>query len=63
VDRPTVADVVGGTPQHPMRQRGAVAPIGGAFHTVRCLRFSAEQAALAPVGIAPRGGKPQRQHE
>jgi hypothetical protein len=63
VDQRTVADVVGATPQHPTRQRGAVAPISGAFHTVRCLRFSAVQAAMAPVGIAPRGGKPQRQHE
>jgi hypothetical protein len=47
----------------PTRERKAVAPIGRAPHTVCCLRPAAVQTALVPAGIAPRGGKPQRQYE
>jgi hypothetical protein len=45
------------------RESEAVAPIGGAPHTVCCLRLSAVPAALVRAGIAPRGGRPQHQYE
>jgi hypothetical protein len=47
----------------PQREREAVAPMGGAPHTVCCPHLSAAQAALVQAGIASRSGRPRRQKE